>query len=84
MFPGKTQILATNVSYSPYSRRPSSTILPISPIFEVSKYSPIFWRINRTPIPVSFEMSGSPVMINQNYLFLIFGITNKASNNKNI
>ena len=48
--------ISTNVSYSPYSKKPSSTILPTSPNFEKNERSPIFWRMNRTPIPISFVM----------------------------
>ena len=42
----------TNVSYSPQSKKPSFTILSTSSIFEENEHSPIFWRINRTPIPI--------------------------------
>ena len=45
MFLENTERLATNVSYSPHSKKPSSIILPTSPIFEENENSPIFWRI---------------------------------------
>ena len=48
------------------SKKPSSTLLPTSPFF---KNKHLFWRIKRTPIPISFVMWGNLAMINQNYLF---------------
>ena len=63
-----------------------ATILPTSPFFgEKNVPYPIFWRINRTPIPIPFvKRERDPAMINQNYLFHIFVTKNRSSNNKNI
>ena len=75
-----------NISYSP-----SATFIPLLyyqplPLLEnKSVPSPIFWRINKTPIPIPFVKSeGDPAMINQNYLFHIFVTKNRSSKNNNI
>ena len=79
-----TQRLASKHKLFSLSNLHSSTILPTSPFLEKNVPSPIFWRINRIPIPIAFVKWEDPVMINQNYFFHIFVTKNRSNNNKNI